>query len=486
MYKIEINNFKAFGGRLAINPTASYKNVLIYGENGAGKTSLYEAILMAFYHEKLLKPHLSVGAPAEQRANEERDFYNSYNNKTAADKPEIDFTIKINNDDFKSFSTVQYQCFMICAKDLNYAKHEIQDGKVTEKDSINLKRLLDAVNFPTFDVDAFLANECGNLIQAVNASLKNDFVEGIEIGRENEQYDIFIKDDANHLRESNGLHAFFNEAKINLVVILMLFHAVLKLQAAPADGKHKLLVLDDLVTSLDNSNRLYLTRFILSKFAGFQKVLFTHSVGFNNLLYQCIDKNGDLGNWLTYNLYLTNEGPQIYDFGELKTAGEIKQEFNGGVLQPNTVGTEIRKRFEAGIYELAKIIQIGEVHEATKLVARLVQPEPIYVYKHGGKLRDANDLVKTIKDIAQGADSDADKVHKITDEIEKYATNADLLKIIAFIKEFHFYEKMMIHSLSHGTAAMPNFNQKEVEGAMTLLEIIEHEIKSFKNKIGTI
>ena len=64
--------------------------------------------------------------------------------------------------------------------------------------------------------------------------------------------------------------------------------------------------------------------------------------------------------------------------------------------------------------------------------------------------------------------------------------NADLQKIIAFVKEFHFYEKMMIHSLSHGSAAMPNFNQKEVEGAMTLLEIIEHEIKSFKNKAGTI
>ena len=126
------------------------------------------------------------------------------------------------------------------------------------------------------------------------------------------------------------------------------------------------------------------------------------------------------------------------------------------------------------------------MHEATKLVARLVQPEPIYVYKHGGKLRDANDLVKAIKGIADGADTDAVKVQRITDEIEKYATNADLQKIVAFVKEFHFYEKMMIHSLSHGSAAMPNFNQKEVTAAMTLLEIIENEIKSFKNKAGTI
>jgi hypothetical protein len=204
------------------------------------------------------------------------------------------------------------------------------------------------------------------------------------------------------------------------------------------------------------------------------------------MLYQCIEKKNELGNWLTYNLYMTNQGPQIYDFGELKTAGEIKQDFTSGILMPNTVGTEIRKRFEAGIYELAKIIQIGEVHMATDLVARLIKPEPIYVYKHGGKLYRANDLVKAIKDIADGPDSDADKVLKITSEIQKYTTDPDLQKIVSFVKEFHFYEKTLIHSLSHGSTPMPNFNQKEVESAMTLLETIENAIKGFKNKAGAI
>jgi len=109
MYKIEIKNFKAFGGRLAINPTTAHKNVLIYGENGAGKTSLYEAIMLAFYREKMLRPHLSVGAPAEQRANEEKDFYNGYNHKTEAGTPEIDFTIKINNGDLNTICSQQFR-----------------------------------------------------------------------------------------------------------------------------------------------------------------------------------------------------------------------------------------------------------------------------------------------------------------------------------------------------------------------------------------
>lgn len=486
MEKIEIINFKAFNSRVAIIPTTTRKNVLIYGENGAGKTSLYEALLLTFYHEELLRPHLSVGAQPEQKANEEKDFYNGYNHKTPAGTQSIDFSIKVNNTDFKTFNKTNYQCFMISVKDLNYVTYEIKDGKVVEKDIINLKLLLEKMTFPAFDADDFLANHANDLIHNVNKSLHDDFVEGFEIGQENAQYDIYIKDDDMNLKESSGIRNVFNEAKVNLTVILVLLHSVMLLQAAPAEGKHKLLVLDDLVSSLDNSNRLYLARFILSKFTGFQKVLFTHSIGFNNMIWQCLKKNDELENWLTYNLYLTNQGPQIYDFGELKKAHEIRDDFSNGILQPNTVGTEIRKRFEAGIYELAKIIQIGEVHEATKLVTRLVQAEPLYVYKSGGKLHGSDDLVKAIFDIANGDDSDADKVQKIIDEINKYSSNTDLQKIISFVKEFHFYEKMMIHSLSHGAVAMPNFNQKEVVASMTLLEKIENEIKSYRNSMGAI
>lgn len=486
MEKIEVNHFKAFGSRIAIIPTVNHKNVLIYGENGTGKTSLYDAISMAFYHTKLLKPHLSVGASAEQRANEEKDFYNGFNHKNAENTPTIDFSILVNNQDFKVFNTNVYQCFMVSMKDLNYVAHELQGGIVVEKDIINLKLLLGGANFPEYDVEVFLANHANDLVQHVNTSLQDDFWEDFMIGQENDQFDIYIKDDDMHLRESDGLHAVFNEAKINLVVILLLLHTVLLLQTAPAEGKHKLLILDDLVTSLDNSNRKFLAEFILKKFNHFQKVLFTHSIGFNNMLYKCIKKQSELDNWLTYNLYMTNQGPQIYDYGELKTAEEIKDEFNRGFLQPNTVGNEIRKRFEAGIYELAKIIQIGEVHEATVLVGRLVNQEPIYVFKDNNKLYGANDLVKAIKDIVDGGDADADKVRKIIDEIQKYSTNADLLNIINFVKEFHFYEKIMIHQLSHGSAAMPSFNQREVESAMTLLERIEKEIKNFKNKMGPI
>ena len=42
--EIEIKNFKAFYGTYQINLRKSGKNLLVYGENGSGKTSLYFAL----------------------------------------------------------------------------------------------------------------------------------------------------------------------------------------------------------------------------------------------------------------------------------------------------------------------------------------------------------------------------------------------------------------------------------------------------------
>lgn len=40
--KIEINNFRAFYGTYQIDLHKAGKNLLVYGENGSGKTSLYQ------------------------------------------------------------------------------------------------------------------------------------------------------------------------------------------------------------------------------------------------------------------------------------------------------------------------------------------------------------------------------------------------------------------------------------------------------------
>lgn len=75
-------------------------------------------------------------------------------------------------------------------------------------------------------------------------------------------------------------HTFLNEAKLTQLALSVRFGATLvHLQDAPT----KLLVLDDLLISLDMSNRMKVVDIILSEtFAAHQKIILTHDMGFFN------------------------------------------------------------------------------------------------------------------------------------------------------------------------------------------------------------
>ena len=104
---------------------------------------------------------------------------------------------------------------------------------------------------------------------------------------------------------------------------------------------------------------------------------------------------------------------------------------------------------------------------------------PDDVRKKEGKYLGSDDLVGEIKTIMSGTETPIEKLRKIKDEIEKYASDADLQKIVHIIKEMHFYEKIMIHQLSHGATAMPVFNQKEVEDSLKIIVSLEHLVKQY-------
>ncbi len=75
-------------------------------------------------------------------------------------------------------------------------------------------------------------------------------------------------------------HAFLNEAKLTQLTLSVRFGATL---AHLHDSPFKLLVLDDLLISLDMENRMKVVDIILSEtFADYQKVILTHDLGFFN------------------------------------------------------------------------------------------------------------------------------------------------------------------------------------------------------------
>lgn len=51
---IKIEKFKGFSDTVEINDMAD-KSLLIYGENGSGKSSLYEALRLTMYYNRLYR-----------------------------------------------------------------------------------------------------------------------------------------------------------------------------------------------------------------------------------------------------------------------------------------------------------------------------------------------------------------------------------------------------------------------------------------------
>lgn len=480
MEKIEINNFKAFNARIALILKTTKKNLLLYGENGSGKSSIYEAIKLAFYKDRLLSNIVSIGAREEQKESEKESFYNSYRHRAGTNQlPSID--IQVNDTDFRNFNVANYHCYMLSYIDISYISYEIEDNKIRTNDIINFRSLLDHRFFPEFDTDLFYNSYKNSIIEDVNYALKNDFMETLQIGLENQESDIFLEDELHKLRESNGLSRIFNEARLHLVVTLLLLNIILKLEdVSPASNK--IIVLDDIVNSLDAGNRKFITKYLLSKFGAFQKLIFTHNIGFNNIVEDIIvNTEAEKDKWLLMNLYLTNRGPQLYYYKEVETPEDIENQFNGGFLPPGTVGNIIRKRFEVDLNEFCKIIHAGKIELPKSIIDNLHNNKPQYFKKDGGKILDANNLVKEIDIIAQSTKSDSDKIKSIKDEINKYTSNHDLKSVLSVIDEFLELERHFLHGLSHSsTASMPQFQKKEMEASVLLLKKFEQCLRGLK------
>ena len=186
------------------------------------------------------------------------------------------------------------------------------------------------------------------------------------------------------------------------------------------------------------------------------------------------------------NLYLNAGGSHLYDYTRMQSATGIKEAFHSGQLTLDNIGTMIRRRFEALLLEVCKILSIGANEEASTLINRLLNDrKPIYLRKSAGKIDIADDLVQEIYQLASKRNTSGDKLSgDILKKIASFHTKQSLGKLIPIIRQFREYEKLVIHELSHGYSGMPPFNQKEVEASLVLLEKMEQCVKSLRTKNG--
>jgi len=384
--EIKIQNFKAFQGEQSFKIDG--KNVLVYGNNGSGKSSFFWAlytILQSSIKEdvdiqKYFKKYLdsdkathqtlrnvfmdvdtdafikltsidsengkedvftishdmintnTIAEPLIQELNLASDFINYkllHNFYRASHKQEVNLWPVFERDIFPFLTegAKNWLDDIIKEKTLdvprspkgNVASKGRKDRYIFELDSLNLKiqQLLDEI---TVNANEFIKEHFfeGKDVVRVNLSFENRFrFDNVRHNlwgenREGHRWDrlhiklsveIYEAIPTPNWKKIERVQSFLNEAQLTRIAIGVRIGA---LRTRPLSAaKFKILVLDDMLISLDLSNRMDVVRLILNKeekenlrfFDGFQKFILTHDKGFFNL----IRRNTNEEDWVYYN-----------------------------------------------------------------------------------------------------------------------------------------------------------------------------------------
>ena len=306
--KIKLHNFRFFVDDEEHNSfDINGKNMLVYGENGSGKSSLYKAF------ELLANPNISEEEFAQSINIFKQDdtylqfeFNNDEILRIDSDHLSLEnqypFIEKLSISkpimDYKSLLSITYSTKKEDKKNL-YAFFEkiLSQYPITEDVTLNdLKEREDNNYFSTFehilkeelfdDINIFLG-QFGQSFQLTEINFNFGFN---KVNLEIEYFDEKITE----------YHLFLNEARLSALAMSIYF-SIIKAQFRLL-GEHslKILVLDDLLISLDMSNRLTLIEILKNEFSDFQIFLFTHDKGFFEVLK-------DKMSWKAFELYVNRD-----------------------------------------------------------------------------------------------------------------------------------------------------------------------------------
>lgn len=433
--EIRIQNFKAFQQE-QVFPIHG-KHVLVYGNNGSGKSSLFWALYTLLQSsikddhgvQKYFKKYVASNKGTHQTLknvfmDENEDSFIKLTSIDTDTKHEETFTISHDLINTNDDANTLIQELNLASDFINYKllhnfyrashKQEVNLWPVFERDIFPFLTegtqnwLDDIIKTPTLDIPRTprgyavssgrktnyeeqlrLLNEkiqtlLDDISRNANKFLKDHFFEGKDVIRVSLQFDKKFKfdlvsrkiwEDNKQGQRHDELHiklgveiyddnipekwraiervqSFLNEAQLTRIAIGVRIGA---LRTRPLAGaRFKILVLDDMLISLDLSNRMDVVRIILNKeekedlkfFDGFQKFILTHDKGFFNL----IRRNTDEEEWVYFNFNKDEKDSSAPKIKEDKTPLQ-KAIKNFEEDEFDACGNELRKEAEAILTE---------------------------------------------------------------------------------------------------------------------------------------
>lgn len=465
--KIKLENFKAFKEPAELE--LGGKNVLIYGENGAGKSSLYQALKIIFHRKRIFDSQIAptVTDPQDRR-NAEKDVLGQYNYQLT---PLTDFTLEIDNTDYKAYTPSGIDVSMISRDD------------ILAEDVIDVVKLLQKSIVGIADPEKFVADKKKTIEDLLNLFLKEYFYEEkltVELTYSRPNWLLAVKDSSRDNRVRNEkLTEYFNEAKLHIIKLLLLLTAVLYNDAVAVPGVARVLVLDDVISSMDATNRTFFVELLKEYFDEFQKIVLTHSVSFFNMAdYAFSIAYGQKDDWKRYQIVEHEANSTIEHRDSQDYASNINSEYkyrlkHGQPLDP--IGNRIRKRFEFLVVEASKLLCAGGIAESGKLIEAINTPKKLYYKYDGTKTQSVYDLIDELTTIIDAEATSPFKT-KLQDAIKDYASDTEVDKLRDTICDLAVYQKVSMHPLSHAAGPVPMTATREIERSITLLMTLEKQL----------
>ena len=488
--KIEIKNFKAFRGPDVIALGKKGQNLLLYGENGSGKTSLYKA-LESFLESSENDSIRFIDHKNFWAIDDGEDGYVRLHFTSNPNLQKVDYEWSENalNDtevqpiseaskakgflDYKALLDTHYLHYKDDTVDVfdlmigTLLKNVINDISVPSRSFAEEWRDLSELLFPEqgaaqeveipqqqfADFNTGIENILVRLKADANKMLRKFGYENTVIELDFEYHEPKFKNDINKYEPPQILlkvgflgrirpkhHQFLNEAKLSAIA-LSIFFAGFQLQPS---SDLKILVIDDALIGLDMSHRLPILDILDERdFAKYQIILMTYDRTF----YQMVKKRkSEDKNWKAAELYCGKVGGyEIPVYVEDKTYLEKAREY----LDANddkACAVYVRTAYEATLKGYCEKNNVG------------------VKYREDRSELDSNDFWTLLRD------------KKITDP--KSNRQRRLLKL-ALVKKVELARKFTLNPLSH--ANIVNIPRKELEDAIEAVEWLEDALE-----LGTV
>lgn len=325
--KIEIKNFRAFYGTCQIDLHKAGKNLLVYGENGSGKTSLYQALkrfLESSEGDHQFKPHQNIfnsddgyiKLHLQADAQSEQDTYEW--SEAVKDGTNDQLLIQASRTkgflDYKDLLETHYlhredevvNVFDLLVNSLLANTISDQTDRSLAEDWASIQPPPDQ---SAMDQIVYLEEQIANFndelasrlteLQAKASEILGKFeynvaldlnFQGITYNSDNKALDnqeilltvkFFDKDIPEH-------HRFLNEAKLSAIAIAIYFSSIL----LQPESELKILALDDVLIGLDMSNRLPVLDVLDEDFADYQIFLTTYDKAWYEIVKQRASHGG--------------------------------------------------------------------------------------------------------------------------------------------------------------------------------------------------